>query len=215
MAPWSTPHHDPQLLKGLLSLVLLHLLAEQESYGYEVVSRLRQEGIDVLEGTVYPALARLEREGRLSSRLVASTSGPARKYYRPTTEGYAELARGARSWRALTQTIGSAPTDPCPTNRRKDLDMPTNFTFSTGSGSRAASGRWTSSSTTSPASGASRRGERCAATSSPAGARTRQAFANLGTTRQLADEYLTAQYGPAPRGSWWSAAIFLRPRSWS
>ena len=38
---------------------------------------------------------------------------------------------------------------------------------------------------------------------------TRQALANLGTTRQLAEEYLTARYGPAPRASWWSAAIFL------
>jgi PadR family transcriptional regulator, regulatory protein PadR len=99
--------HDPQLLKGLLSFVLLQLLAERESYGYEVVGRLGEEGIDVLEGTVYPALARLEREGRLSSRLVASTSGPARKYYRPTRAGYAELARGTASWRALTQTLGA------------------------------------------------------------------------------------------------------------
>jgi hypothetical protein len=38
---------------------------------------------------------------------------------------------------------------------------------------------------------------------------TRTALANLGTTRQLAQEYLTAQYGPAPRASWWSAAAFL------
>lgn len=106
--------HDPQLLKGLLSFVLLHLLAEQESYGYEVVSRLRGEGIEVLEGTVYPALARLEREGRLSSRLVASRSGPARKYYRPTPAGYAELTRGARSWQALTTTVGAVLDRPVP-----------------------------------------------------------------------------------------------------
>jgi len=106
--------HDPQLLKGLLSFVLLHLLAEQDSYGYEVVSRLQQEGIEVLEVTVYPALSRLEREGRLSSRLVASASGPARKYYRPTQAGYAELARGSRSWRALTETVGSVLDRPVP-----------------------------------------------------------------------------------------------------
>lgn len=106
--------HDPQLLKGLLSFVLLQLLAEEESYGYDVVNRLRQEGIEVLEGTVYPALARLEREGRLSSRLVASQSGPARKYYRPTSAGYAELARGVRSWRALTETVGAVLDRPVP-----------------------------------------------------------------------------------------------------
>ena len=76
-----TPTHDPQLLKGLLSLLLLQLLAERESYGYEVVQRLHEIGLsDVLEGTVYPALSRLEREGRLSARLVASSSGPAPRW---------------------------------------------------------------------------------------------------------------------------------------
>ena len=54
-----TPAHEPQLLKGVLSLLLLQLLAERESYGYEVVQRLHGIGLtDVLEGTVYPALAR-------------------------------------------------------------------------------------------------------------------------------------------------------------
>src|SRR5437773_1402492 len=47
-------------------MVLLHLLAERESYGYEVAQRLQSAGFaDVLEGTVYPALTRLEREERL------------------------------------------------------------------------------------------------------------------------------------------------------
>ena len=65
--------HDPQLLKGVLSLLLLELLAQRESYGYEVVQRLHTIGlIGVLEGTVYPALSRLEREGHLTTRLVAS-----------------------------------------------------------------------------------------------------------------------------------------------
>jgi PadR family transcriptional regulator PadR len=94
-----TSSHDPQLLKGVLSLLLLHLLAEQESYGYEVVQRLQAVGFaDVLEGTVYPALARLEREGRLATRLVASSSGPARKYYRLTPVGHDALATGAAAW---------------------------------------------------------------------------------------------------------------------
>ena len=58
--------HDPQLLKGVLSLLVLHLLSERESYGYELVQRLHEVGLSgILEGTVYPALARLEREGRV------------------------------------------------------------------------------------------------------------------------------------------------------
>ena len=108
--------HDPQLLKGILSVLLLHLLAEEESYGYDVVRRLHDVGLtDVLDGTVYPALARLEREGRISARLVASSSGPARKYYRPTPAGYAALSEGIAQWEALVGVVGrrlAQPLDP-------------------------------------------------------------------------------------------------------
>lgn len=103
-----TSAHDPQLLKGVLSLLLLHLLAERESYGYEIVQRLQAEGLtDVLEGTVYPALARLEREGRVAARLISSSSGPARKYYRPTREGYAALAAGTKTWARQTEIVSA------------------------------------------------------------------------------------------------------------
>jgi PadR family transcriptional regulator PadR len=91
--------HDPQLLKGVLSLLLLHLLAERESYGYEVVQRLQAAGFaDVLEGSVYPALSRLQKEGRVDTRLVPSPSGPARKYYRLTDTGRDALAAGTATW---------------------------------------------------------------------------------------------------------------------
>jgi PadR family transcriptional regulator PadR len=101
-----TTAHDPQLLKGVLSLLLLHLLAEQESYGYQVVQRLHEIGLtEVLDGTVYPALSRLEREGRVSARLVASRSGPARKYYRPTSAGYEALAAGTAHWTSLVSVV--------------------------------------------------------------------------------------------------------------
>jgi PadR family transcriptional regulator PadR len=106
---------DPQLLKGVLSLLLLHLLSEQESYGYELVKRLHEVGLtDVLEGTVYPALSRLEREERVTSRLIASTSGPARKYYRPTRRGYSALAEGTRRWQYLTDAVSRQLTRPVP-----------------------------------------------------------------------------------------------------
>lgn len=105
--------HDPQLLKGSLSLLLLHLLSEKESYGYEVAQRLQAAGFaDVLEGTVYPALTRLEREGRLATRLVASSSGPARKYYRLTDEGRQALESGREQWNrhvAAVQAVLSRP----------------------------------------------------------------------------------------------------------
>jgi PadR family transcriptional regulator PadR len=110
------PTHDPQLLKGVLSLLLLQLLAERESYGYEVVQRLHRAGLaDVLEGTVYPALARLEREGRVSARLVSSSSGPARKYYRPTEAGYQALAAGTANWHTLAGVVAGVLDHPVPT----------------------------------------------------------------------------------------------------
>ena len=109
------PDQDPQLLKGVLSLLLLHVLAEQESYGYEVVHRLHELGLnDIAAGTVYPALSRLEREQRLTARLVASTEGPARKYYRPTPAGYQALAAGTAQWTALAGVVSQQLSRPVP-----------------------------------------------------------------------------------------------------
>ena len=113
---------DPQLLKGVLPMLVLAVLRGGESYGYELVTRLQDAGLtDLGAGTLYPVLNRLEREGRVSSRLVASTSGPARKYYVPTDAGTAELDRAERSWHRLSATVTRvlhasaphpAPTDP-------------------------------------------------------------------------------------------------------
>lgn len=99
---------DPQLLKGVLPMLILALLERRESYGYELVTRLRDAGLDsIAPGTVYPVLTRLEREGRLTSRLVASTSGPARKYYLPTDEGIGAMASNQRSWHELATIVAA------------------------------------------------------------------------------------------------------------
>jgi PadR family transcriptional regulator PadR len=112
--------HDPQLLKGVLTLLLLRLLAERESYGYEVVQRLREVGLaGISEGTVYPALSRLEREGRIGARLVASTAGPARKYYQPTPAGREALATGTADWRSLAELVNTVLAGPTPATHTK------------------------------------------------------------------------------------------------
>jgi PadR family transcriptional regulator, regulatory protein PadR len=67
-----------------------------------------------MEGTVYPALARLEREGRVTARLISSSSGPARKYYRPTPDGYAALAAGTAIWARQTEIVSTILTRPLP-----------------------------------------------------------------------------------------------------
>ena len=109
--------HDTQFLKGILAMLLLELLADEEDYGYSTVVRLQDLGFDELkEGTVYPALTRLEKKGLLESRLVPSVAGPARKYYRPTPTGMSELEDQRRSWANLVQHVNEAlrsvPTNP-------------------------------------------------------------------------------------------------------
>ncbi len=112
--------HDSQLLKGVLGLALLRLLAERESYGYELVTRLHEMGLpDVQEGSVYPALSRLERDGHITSRLVASQSGPARKYYRLSRDGYAELAQTQRAWNNLVRAMEPILSNPVPSRPKE------------------------------------------------------------------------------------------------
>lgn len=112
---------DPQLLKGVLPMLVLALLHRQESYGYELVTRLRSSGLNTIApGTVYPVLTRLEREGRLASRLVASTSGPARKYYLPTDSGTDTLRIAEHSWHYLAEVVATILTE----NEHEPSDHP-------------------------------------------------------------------------------------------
>lgn len=94
------------MLKGVLTLLLLQLVAEQDDYGYAIVVRLQSLGLtDLGEGTVYPALSRLEANGLVVSRLVRSVSGPARKYYAISAAGRRELLDGAAEWHSLVDRV--------------------------------------------------------------------------------------------------------------
>jgi PadR family transcriptional regulator len=86
--------------KGHVDLLLLAVLAAEPSHGYRVVEALRErsEGVfDLAEGTVYPSLYRLERQGLLSSRWDAP-DGRRRRVYRLTRSGRRELVRRRRAW---------------------------------------------------------------------------------------------------------------------
>jgi PadR family transcriptional regulator PadR len=92
----------PRLDRGDYALLLLALLGEREMYGYELVAKLRDRSaatIDLPEGTVYPALRRLERDGLVAGRWAAAASGPRRRYYHLTTAGERALADGREAWR--------------------------------------------------------------------------------------------------------------------
>src|SRR6266550_231459 len=101
-----------QLLRGVLDLCALAIMAEGPVYGYELTKRLRGRGLTIVgEGSIYPALARLEREGLVETYRAASNGGPPRKYYRPSPEGRRVLAAGVSDWReardALDAVLGS------------------------------------------------------------------------------------------------------------
>jgi PadR family transcriptional regulator PadR len=95
-----------QLLRGVLDLCLLAVMAEGPAYGYEMTKRLRERGLGIVgEGSIYPLLARLEREGLVDTERVASNGGPPRKYYRPSREGRRALADGIQEWRTARDAL--------------------------------------------------------------------------------------------------------------
>ena len=88
-----------QLLKGVLELAVLAVIARGETYGYEILSTLENAGFDAVgDASVYGTLRRLEQAGHLESRLAASDSGPARKYYSVTPSGAEQLRAGTDTW---------------------------------------------------------------------------------------------------------------------
>src|SRR3954471_17218293 len=89
-----------QLKKGALELCVLALLARRESYGYEIASTLAA-GVEMGEGTIYPLMRRMQNDGLVATRLVESSSGPPRKYYRLTAAGHAAYLAQKREWRAF------------------------------------------------------------------------------------------------------------------
>jgi PadR family transcriptional regulator PadR len=77
-----------QLRKGILELAILGCLYHESHYGYSLVKTLSGEGdITLTEGTIYPILSRLAKEGLIQSEWIESQQGPPRKYYSLTTEG--------------------------------------------------------------------------------------------------------------------------------
>jgi PadR family transcriptional regulator PadR len=81
-------------------------MEEGPAYGYEMTKRLRARGLSIVgEGSIYPLLGRLERDGLVATHRAASNGGPPRKYYQASREGQATLAAGVSEWRAARDAI--------------------------------------------------------------------------------------------------------------
>jgi PadR family transcriptional regulator, regulatory protein PadR len=97
-----------ELKRGSLELIVLHLLAPGEAYGYEIVSKLTDEtngSLEVTDGTLYPVLYRLERAGYVAVRWETPERGVPRKYYRLTDSGREELARLKEEWMTFAKAM--------------------------------------------------------------------------------------------------------------
>ncbi len=99
---------ERELKRGSLELIVLHLLASGEAYGYEIVSKLTAEtngALEVTDGTLYPVLYRLERAGSVTVRWETPERGVPRKYYRLTDAGRAELDRLTHEWTSFAKAM--------------------------------------------------------------------------------------------------------------
>lgn len=97
-----------QLLRGVLDMCLLSLVREEAAYGYEMTRRLAERGLPLVgEGSIYPLLARLERDGLVETHREQSNGGPPRKYYRASPKGLRALESYERDWRETRDAVNS------------------------------------------------------------------------------------------------------------
>lgn len=95
-----------QFFKGILEGCILKVISDQEAYGYEITEKLKIYGVqDVSEGTIYPLLLRLEKNGMLDSKKKSSPFGPDRKYYTLSLKGKEELLSFYHSWLELKENV--------------------------------------------------------------------------------------------------------------
>jgi PadR family transcriptional regulator PadR len=95
-------------IRGVLDPCLLALVGDGETYGYELAGKLEDAGLGrVKGGSLYPSLARLEKQGLLASRWRPGDRGPGRKYYVLTPAGRAEVAEQSAMWAAFSSRVSA------------------------------------------------------------------------------------------------------------
>ncbi len=95
-----------QMLKGTLEGCVLAIISKSETYGYEISRQLEEYGFGTIaEGTIYPLLLRLEKNGLISAVYRQSEVGPKRKYYSLTDAGREEMKMFFRNYYELTAAV--------------------------------------------------------------------------------------------------------------
>ena len=94
-----------QMRKGVLEFCILSVLASGDAYPSDIISRLKEANLIVVEGTLYPLLNRLKNAGLLTYRWQESQAGPPRKYFALTPNGESFLAELSVSWNELVVAV--------------------------------------------------------------------------------------------------------------
>jgi PadR family transcriptional regulator PadR len=94
-----------QMRKGVLEFCILSVLADGEAYPSDIIERLKQTKLIVVEGTLYPLLTRLKNDNLLVYRWEESSSGPPRKYYKLTKNGQLVLNELLTAWEELVKSV--------------------------------------------------------------------------------------------------------------
>ncbi|MEW1698337.1 PadR family transcriptional regulator [Streptomyces sp. NPDC091278] len=102
-----------QLRKGVLEYCVLALLRDEPKYGVEIVAELSSvSAMTTSQGTMYPLLSRLRREGLVDTELRDASGGPPRRYYTLTGAGRASLTEFTRAWPHFRDAVDHFLTDP-------------------------------------------------------------------------------------------------------
>jgi PadR family transcriptional regulator PadR len=94
-----------QMRKGILEFCIMSVMEDGEVYPSDIINKLKDSKLIVVEGTMYPLLTRLKNAGLLTYRWVESKSGPPRKYYTLTPIGKKFLEELAAEWTSLVETV--------------------------------------------------------------------------------------------------------------
>ena len=94
-----------QMRKGMLDYCIMLLLSEKPYYTSDIIRRLKEANLLVVEGTLYPLLTRLKNDGLLVYQWQESTQGPPRKYYALSNEGEQFLEGLDGAWTELSNTV--------------------------------------------------------------------------------------------------------------
>ncbi len=105
-----------QMKKGVLEFCILSVIQQGEAYPSDIIEKMKEAKLGILEGTLYPLLTRLKNAEFLTYRWVESNSGPPRKYFSMTEKGQAFYMELHQTWNQLANAVNQLTSKPEPEN---------------------------------------------------------------------------------------------------